>query len=73
MTCPMRIRAWPKDDGIFDCRRTDEHDQHEATGLFEYQVISWRDGDRRQFVGEFVECSSPGCILPADHRGRHAT
>ena len=72
MSCPVRIRVWPKDDGIFDCRLEGEHVEHEATGLFEYQVISWMDGDRRQFVGEFVECTYPSCLLPMNHHGNHA-
>lgn len=74
-TCQMKLRAWAKDDGIFQCRRPYGHEktdpQHEATGLYEYQTIAWLDGDRRQFVGEWVPCEAI-CTLPVNHSGNHA-
>ena len=35
-------------------------------------TISWEEGDRRNFRGEFTECSHLGCTLPAEHWGGHA-
>jgi hypothetical protein len=37
-------------------------------------VIQWFENDRRNFRGDWQPCTAfPGCILPAYHRGRHAT
>lgn len=73
-TCPVRLRAWAKPDGIFDCRRAAGHDEdHVATGLFPDQTIHWFDGDRRCFTGDFVACDHSTCILPSGHHGNHAT
>lgn len=71
--CPAKIKAWKAEDGEFRCRLADSpHPQHEATGLYEHQTISWFDGDRRQFRGEFVACDESTCILPSGHHGNHA-
>lgn len=74
MTCPKKIRAWAKDDGIFACRLPVDHGgAHVATGLFEHQTIHWQDGDRRQFAGVFHPCDESSCCLPAGHHGNHAS
>lgn len=74
--CQTKIRAWDKDDGVFQCRKKYGHapadPNHVATGLYEYQVIEWMDGDRRQFTGDWVHCYHPGCVLPAEHKAGHA-
>lgn len=37
-----------------------------------YTMISWLEDDRRTFLGDFIECPSPGCVLPAGHPRGHA-
>jgi hypothetical protein len=57
-TCPVRIRVWDKDDGMFDCRLAADHPgEHEGTGLYAYQTISWLGDDRHSFTGEYARCS----------------
>ncbi len=78
-TCQAKIRILDTHDGIFQCRRPYGHPvlddgrvHHVATGLYEYQVIEWLEGDRRQFIGDWAPCQdSLGCALPADHEGDH--
>jgi len=36
-------------------------------------VVTWLDDDRRNFTGPWVECLRPGCVLPSNHRGEHAS
>ena len=74
MTCPAKLKAFPGVEGVLSCRLDAGHEgaQHDATGLFEWQTISWFEGDRRQFTGEFHPCDQSTCILPAGHRGSHA-
>jgi hypothetical protein len=74
VSCPVRIRLWShKPGGTFDCRLNEGHGPaHEATGLYPHQTISWVDGDRRAFTGEFTPCDQSSCILPAGHGGSHA-
>lgn len=76
--CPVHIRVWspdpPGQDGEFRCRLKSGHTlgQHRATGLFSWQTLTWFDGDRRCYVGEFTACDQSTCVLPAGHRGEHA-
>lgn len=78
--CPARIAPMrPVNDTIIDCERTDEHTTHSGT-LRDYAypgsatTISWQDGDRRNFTGDLIDCfATPGCILPAGHRGQCAS
>lgn len=74
-TCPVRLRAWSKPDGIFDCRKPADHDdgRHDANGLYPGQTITWYEGDRRSFTGPFVNCDESSCLLPAGHHGDHAS
>lgn len=78
--CPQKIRAWPANDGTFECRLDAGHlegpeaGSHVADGLYHYQSIEWFPGDRREFVGEFIACTfkSPlgaGCLFPNGHPG----
>lgn len=70
MTCPAKLHTGTPSLGDLSCRLEAGHEggQHDATGLFEWQTISWFDGDRRLFTG----CDQSTCILPAGHSGRHA-
>lgn len=74
MTCPARLHTGAAGLGDISCRLDEGHGgrQHDATGLFAHQTISWFEGDRRQFTGEFHPCDQSTCLLPAGHHGRHA-
>jgi len=74
--CETKLRAWPGEDGVFQCRKNWGHalldNSHVATGLQEYQRIEWFDGDRRQFTGEWMPCADLlSCTLPTGHPGDH--
>ena len=78
MTCDARIRPFPNDTEVV-CERDDEHRMHKGT-LRDYAYpgsateIEWDEDDRRTFHGEWPgACDSAGCVLPARHRGDHAT
>lgn len=79
MSCDAKIRPFPNPTEL-TCERTDApHDEHGAT-LRDYAypgsetVITWQESDRRTFRGAWRPCETTmagGCVLPADHRGRH--
>lgn len=75
MRCPWKIHTGAPSLGDLSCRLDAGHegDEHEARGLFEHQTVTWLDGDRRQFTGDFFPCSEGTCTLPADHKGNHAS
>lgn len=77
--CPARIRPFP---GVLvvQCERTHVIDDDRHAGVIRdyaypgsQTVLTWFDDDRRSFSGEWVECPVSPCILPANHRGDHAT
>ncbi len=42
-------------------------------GLPSKTIIHWVESDRRNFRGELRHCrGQDGCVLPDQHRGRHA-
>lgn len=77
--CPARMRPFPS--VTLQCEREShlhEDDEHSAV-LRDYAypgsstTITWFDADRRTFTGDWIECPQRGCILPANHRGGHAS
>lgn len=74
--CDARIRPFTNATEL-RCEATGDHSQHHGV-LRDYAypgsetTISWADTDRRNFRGEWIECPSRGCMLPAGHRGDHA-
>lgn len=78
--CDARIRPMrPVNDIEMRCEADADHGGAHSSTLRDYAypgsatVISWRDDDRRNFTGDFIECPLVGCILPANHRGRCAS
>jgi hypothetical protein len=78
MNCVAKIRPFPGPTVIVCENEVEGHTTHAAV-LRDYAypgsetVVSWDEDDRRTFRGEWSPCTSPGCILPLDHRGRHAS
>lgn len=76
--CDARIRPFPN-VVIVMCEQDADHSGAHSGALLDYAypgsktVLSWMEDDRRTFRGDWSDCQSPGCILPAGHRGRHAT
>lgn len=79
MACDAKIRPFPGPTEL-QCEHNDPHPEmvpHEAT-LRDYAypgsetVVSWYENDRRTFRGDWAPCSGT-CILPAGHRGNHAS
>lgn len=75
--CQHRIRPFPSFQ-IIDCER-DEHlpdDQWHEGKICDYAYpgsitkLIWHHTDRRNFSGEFIDCPTRGCILPAGHPRR---
>ncbi len=78
MTCDAKIRPFPGPSEI-QCEGEASHDGNHSGVLRDYAghilsatTLVWQEGDRRTFRGEWRPCDSPGCVLPADHWGRHA-
>jgi hypothetical protein len=76
-TCAARIRPFT-DDTEIACETAGVHDDHEGVVRdFAYPgsktLLKWADTDRRCFRGEWIECPQRGCVLPAGHRGDHAS
>lgn len=72
MACPHRCAIiGPGIKHLIDCTVEGEHASEHNGRLYATQV-TWLDGDRRDFTGEFIECPVPHCILPAGHRGNDA-
>jgi hypothetical protein len=53
-----------------ECDNKNEHGS-EHSGMLLQTRVSWLEGDRRDYVGEFIPCLDPKCILP-QHTGSHA-
>lgn len=77
MECPAKIRPFPNDTELA-CDKTDpDHDEHQGV-LRDYArpgsqtTLIWQDSDRRNFTGQWMECSDRGCVLPVGHHGGHA-
>ena len=77
--CPVKMRPFPNDTEIrCEILARIEHTRHTGD-LRDYAypgsvtTMSWDDGDRRIFTGEWAKCSSPGCVLPAGHIRNHET
>lgn len=82
MKCEARIRPFPAGLNIeLECEVDDRggHIRHEAH-LREYgylgssTLISWDEGDRRNFYGDWAPCGigDVPCVLPAGHHGKCA-
>jgi hypothetical protein len=76
--CDAKIRPMTDDTEVVCEKGSDPHTTHDGQ-LRDYAYpgsvtkLSWQDDDRRTFRGDWAPCTdSPGCILPARHRGRHA-
>lgn len=75
MSCQAKIRPFDNDKEIL-CEVFDgRHETHKG-GLRDYAApgsfteITWLDGDRRTFRGEWKPCARlKNCTLPAEHRG----
>lgn len=71
------MRPFPN-TAIIDCERNPHFDyRHEgairnAAYPGSITIVVWHDDDRRTFTGEWSECDSPVCVLPAGHRGNHS-
>ena len=78
--CEARIRPMvPINDTELRCEMATHADPKHVSTLRDYAfpgsatVVQWLDDDRRNFTGPWVECIRPGCILPSNHRGEHAS
>lgn len=77
--CDAKIRPFPNPTEL-TCERNDgPHGEHCATlrdyaELGSQTVITWQESDRRTFRGLYVPCGDNDfpCVLPQNHRGRHA-
>jgi len=74
--CDARIRPFrPINENELQCSEDGEHTWHTANVLdYAYPgsrtEMTWLEGDRRNFRGEFSECDRrTTCILPKDHPG----
>ena len=76
MACDAKIRPFPNATEV-RCEANGPHDQH-AGAVHDYAypgsetVITWQESDRRTFRGDWQRCPMTGCVLPAEHHGRHA-
>lgn len=74
--CPWAM-AWggPANPMIIPCRLADHPGAADHEGKLHQTTVTWMDGDRRCFKGEFPGwcAKTPGCVLPAGHHGRCAT
>ena len=76
--CQAQIRPFTNETTVM-CESPHGHlDMHRGIALdYAYSgsktVLRWYDDDRRTFRGEWEPCASSDCILPANHRGDHAT
>lgn len=55
-----------------ECTKPAHPDDPEHSGVMLATQVIWLDGDRRDYTGEFVACTTLGCILPGGHHGSHA-
>lgn len=74
--CAAKIRPFPDSTEIACENHRFDLNVHEGTARdMAYPgsdtKITWLDTDRRNFTGDWLECPSEGCILPAGHRGNH--
>lgn len=82
MVCDARIRPFPNETEVAcDLHGIGEHSTHRGV-VRDYAypgsttTIEWQEDDRRTFHGEWPgSCTEAelGCVLPRNHRGRHAT
>ena len=79
MTCDRKIRPFPGIAPVeITCDGTSGHRGSHAGVLRDYAfpgsatVINWQESDRRNFTGDWIECPTQPCVLPANHRGEHA-
>lgn len=79
MSCDARIRPMrPINETEVLCEEPDGHVSGHQGTLRDYAyrgsatTMSWLDGDRRTFHGEWPG-GCPDCILPLGHRGGHAS
>lgn len=76
--CPARIRP-TEAIGVIACLEPDGHGpQHQGViADFAYPGsrtrLTWLDSDRRNFTGDWIKCPHGSCLLPANHRGDHAS
>lgn len=80
MSCPSRIRPMrPINETELRCELADGHAGSHSSVLHGYAhpgsttTVTWLKGDRRAFSGDFNTCDQSTCILPAGHRGEHAS
>jgi len=82
MQCPWRIHWGVGQESTTQCGRDRHIGDPEHRGMHDNpaspngkMMISWRAGDRREYVGPWPgPCSkTPGCVLHTGHRGRCAT
>jgi len=71
--CPFRMRPFPGFT-IIDCELPEHAEDHRHEGaLRDYAypgsvtVFVWLHDDRRTFSGDFIDCPTRGCTLPAGH------
>lgn len=78
MRCDAKMRPFPNPTELV-CDLDAGHAKRHESVLRDYAypgsatTISWDEGDRRTFRGEWTPCTWPtGCILPGTHTGNHA-
>lgn len=76
--CDAKIRPFPDDTELAcECTAADHTEHHSTLRDYAYPgsatSIHWQDEDRRTFRGDWRSCVATDCILPADHRGSHAS
>ena len=77
-TCDAKIRPFP-DGRELTCENAPQgaETNHRAV-LRDYAYpgsrteITWLEGDRRTFRGDWARCPTVQCVLPAGHPGNHA-
>lgn len=74
--CDAAIRPFT-DDTELRCEQNGEHDMHMGTARdMAYPgsstTITWHEGDRRNFHGDWPGVCSVICMLPSGHKGNHA-
>jgi len=71
MTAPCKHKmAWGQIQLV--CVKDAHPDDPEHAGILEQTLVTWFDGDRRDYTGQLVECPWRGCLLPGGHHGDHA-
>ncbi len=76
--CTAKIRPFP-DDTEFTCSLPDHgSDINHRTTLKDQTYpgsvtdLVWFEEDRRNFRGDWANCTSKICVLPEGHHGNHA-